>query len=69
MREYFCGWYYRCQSVHQTLAIIPSVHKTKHSDFCTIQFITDTDVFQTHFPYDDFQEGANIIRIGNNCFG
>ena len=39
--SYFCGWYYRCQSNKQTLAIIPSVHKTKNSAFCTIQVITD----------------------------
>ena len=23
MKKYFCGWYYRCQSDTQTLAIIP----------------------------------------------
>lgn len=28
MGGYFCGWYFRCQSDHQTLAIIPSYHKT-----------------------------------------
>ena len=39
--SYFCGWYFRCQSDKQTLAIIPSVHKTKDSAFCTIQVITD----------------------------
>ena len=40
--SYFCGWYFRCQSNKQTLAIIPSVHKTKDSAFCTIQVITDS---------------------------
>lgn len=39
--SYFCGWYFRCQSDKQTLAIILSVHKTKDSAFCTIQVITD----------------------------
>ena len=51
--SYFCGWYYRCQSDKQTLAIIPSVHKTKDSVFCTIQVITDTHAFHVQFPYDD----------------
>ena len=69
MREYFCGWYYRCQSDHQTLAMIPSVHKTRNSDFCTIQLITDTSAFQTQFPYGAFQKGVDEIRIGNNRFG
>ena len=52
--SYFCGWYFRCQSNKQTLAIIPSVHKTKDSAFCTIQVITDTHAFHVQFPYDDF---------------
>lgn len=69
MHEYFCGWYYRCQSDDQTLAIIPSVHRTKDSEFCTIQLITDTNTFHAQFPYEDFNKGSNEIRIGNNRFG
>ena len=69
MRTYFCGWYYRCQSEHQTLAIIPSIHKSKHSEFCTIQLITDTGTYHTQFPYSDFQKDGNRIRIGKNRFG
>ena len=69
MHSYFCGWYYRCQSDDQTLAIIPSVHKTKGSEFCTIQLITDTNAFHAQFPYDQFQEDDDQIRIGNNRFG
>jgi len=69
MHSYFCGWYYRCQSGNQTLAIIPSVHKTGEGNFCTIQLITDTDAFQAQFPYDDFSKDKNEIRIGNNRFG
>lgn len=67
--SYFCGWYYRCQSNKQTLAIIPSVHKTKDSAFCTVQVITDTHAFHVQFPYDDFQEDDDQIRISNNRFG
>ena len=69
MREYFCGWYYRCQSDNQTLAVIPSVHKTGEGDFCTIQLITDTSTFHTRLPYDDFNKNGDEIRIGNNRFG
>lgn len=68
MRKYFCGWYYRCQSSDQTLAIIPSVHKTKDSAFCTIQMITDTHAFHAQFPYDDFKKDGDRIRIGSNRF-
>ena len=69
MREFFCGWYYRCQSDNQTLAIIPSVHKTREGNFCTIQLITDTDAFHTQFPYGNFNKERDEIRIGNNRFG
>jgi len=67
--SYFYGWYYRCQSNKQTLAIIPSVHKTKDSAFCTVQVITDTHTFHVQFPYDDLWEDDDQIRIGNNRFG
>ena len=69
MREYFCGWYYRCQSDHQTLAIIPSVHKTKDSKFCTIQLVTDHHAFHAQFPYNDVQRDDTRIFIANNRFG
>lgn len=69
MREYFCGWYFRCQSDNQTLAIIPSVHKTKDYNFCTIQLITNTNAFHVQFPYNDFTKDGDDIRIGNNRFG
>ena len=67
--SYFCGWYYRCQSNKQTLAIIPSVHKTKDSAFCTIQVITDTHAFHVQFSYDDLGEDDDQVRISNNRFG
>ena len=27
MGDYFCGWYFRCQSEEKTLAVIPAVHR------------------------------------------
>ena len=69
MRTYFCGWYYRYQSEHQTLAIIPSVHKARNAEFCTIQLITDTSAFHAQFPFSDFQKDGSGIRIGKNRFG
>ena len=68
MQQYFCGWYYRCQSENHTLAMIPSVHKTKDGAFCTIQLITDTHAFHAQFPYDHFQKRGNQIRIADNRF-
>lgn len=69
MRSYFCGWYFRCQSGQQTLAIIPSVHKTENSNFCAIQLITDTESFHVEFPFSAFQKHDNQITIVENRFG
>jgi len=69
MRKYFCGWYYRCQSELQTLAIIASVHKTRESNFCTIQLVTDTEAFHVQIPYSDYDKNGDSIRIGDNRFG
>ena len=37
--------------------------------FCTIQVITDTHAFHVQFPYDDWGEDDDQIRISNNRFG
>lgn len=37
MHNYFCGWYFKCQSETQTLAVIPARHGGRES----IQLITD----------------------------
>ena len=69
MRNYFCGWYFRCQSEQQTLAVIPSVHRTKESKYCAIQLITDTRSFHIQFPYSDFYKKNDQISIAGNRFG
>ena len=68
MHSYFYGWYYRCQSDTQTLAIIPSVHKTKDGDHCAIQLIMDAEAFHVPFPYRDFRKDRSQIEIGSNRF-
>lgn len=69
MSRYFCGWYFRCQSGQQTLAIIPSVHKTKNSNFCAIQLITDTESCHVEFPFSVLQKHDDQITIAENRFG
>lgn len=68
MSNYFCGWYFRCQSDHQTLAIIPSYHKVTEGNSCEIQFVTDTEVFHIQFPYSDLEKTSNCVRIDKNYF-
>lgn len=69
MGSCFCGWYFRCQSGEQTLALIPSVHKTRESDFCAVQVLTDSQSFSFPFPYSDFAKVGRQIRMGANRFG
>ena len=68
MRNYFCGWYFRCQSDRQTLAVIPSVHCAGKSQFCAIQLIFETQLFNIQFPYSDFLKQNDTIRIAGNRF-
>lgn len=69
MRNYFCGWYLRYQSDQQTLAVIPSVHRTKESKYCAIQLITDSQSFHVPFLYSEFQKQGKQICIAGNRFG
>ena len=69
MRNYFCGWYFRCQSDQQTLALIPSVHRTKGCQSCAIQLITDAQSFHVPFSCTEFQKHDNQIILAGNRFG
>lgn len=68
MSGYFCGWYFRCQAEHHTLAIIASYHKAAGGNSCVIQLVTDEDAFCVSFPYSDFKKRRNFIKIANNRF-
>ena len=50
----FYGWYFKCQSRTQTLAVIPAVHKAGRKRTCSVQIITDNDAWTTAFPADAF---------------
>lgn len=69
MCGYFCGWYFRCQSDDQTLAIIPSIHKSRESSFCAIQLITDDEAFHIQFPCTDYKIDRQSVEIAENRFG
>lgn len=66
MRDYFCGWYFKCQSEKQTLAIIPAVHKSLQDKSCSIQLITDAGAWNFVFPYKDCHNFP--IQIKDNRF-
>lgn len=69
MRNFFYGWYFKCQSNTQTLAVIPAIHKTVEKRTCSIQIISDDGTWTTTFPADAFRRARKQIVIGRNRFG
>lgn len=68
MRSYFCGWYFRCQSEDQTLALIPSIHRTDRSQYCALQLISNDRSVHIPFPFSAFHKNGDQIRISENRF-
>ncbi len=69
MHGFFYGWYFKCQSDTQTLAVIPAVHNAGSRRACSIQMITDDDAWTVTFSADEFQRSGRKILIGENRFG
>ncbi len=70
MRDYFCGWYFKCQSEGKTLAIIPTEHQSGNTPSCSLQIITDEGAWNIPFPHEQYhrQRGELRILIGDNRF-
>lgn len=69
MFGFFYGWYLKCQSDTQTLAVIPAVHRAGRKSTCSIQIITDDGAWAVDFPIDVFHHSGRTIEIGENRFG
>ena len=71
MRDYFCGWYLKCQSDTQTLAVIPAIHISKKMKSSSIQLITDEEAWNIELTYHDFhkQKQPFHIKAAANYFG
>lgn len=69
MNGSFYGWYLKCQSDTQTLAVIPAVHCAGRKRTCSIQVITDDGAWTVTFPADVFHRKGKNIFIGKNRFG
>ncbi|MBO5488115.1 MAG: hypothetical protein J5988_14530 [Eubacterium sp.] len=65
----FYGWYLKCQSDTQTLAVIPAIHGAGRKCTCSIQFITNNDTWTATFPGEMFYRVGKNIFIGENRFG
>ena len=69
MRSFFYGWYFKCQSDIQTLAVIPAIHTAGGKQTCSIQIITGDGTWTATFPGNAFCRAGKQIAIGNNRFG
>ncbi len=68
-RGSFYGWYFKCQSDTQTLAVIPAVHQTGKKKACSIQIITEKESWTVELPAKEFRRKGKTISIGRNRFG
>lgn len=66
---YFYGWYFKCQSDTQTLAVIPAVHRAGREKTCSIQVITQKQSWTVSMPEERFQKRGMTIAVGENRFG
>ena len=71
MRDYFCGWYYKCQQGNNTLALIPSVHRVGNEYSGALQILTEEGAWSTKLPWEltprIYKHGA--LKAGGNSFG
>ena len=69
MKGYFYGWYFKCQSDTQTLAVIPAVPGAVRDLTRSIQFIPEDNAWTVTFPKEMFFQKEEYITIGKNRFG
>ena len=62
MRKKFCGWYFKCQSETQTLAVIPATHGKQSS----IQIITDGGAWNYDGDTSGCIFGSDGIKLNIN---
>ncbi len=68
MQGSFYGWYFKCQSDTQTLAVIPAIHRIGKRCTCSIQIITNDGAWTVNLPNKIFRSTRKRISIGKNRF-
>lgn len=68
MKGYFFGWYLKCQSETQTIALIAAEHGEGSEKTCSLQVITESGAWVAEFPGEDYFRKGSLIRIGENRF-
>lgn len=65
----FYGWYVKCQSDAQTLAVIPAVHRASGEKTASIQVITNDGAWTADFPGGAFRRRGRRLELGGSSFG
>ncbi|MBQ3906793.1 MAG: hypothetical protein II743_08485 [Lachnospiraceae bacterium] len=60
----FYGYYYKCQSDTQTIALIAATHGTSSS----LQVITESGAWVAEFPKEAYNQKGSVIKLGKNRF-
>lgn len=68
MKEYFCGWYIKCQGSCRTVAFIPAYHISGGVKTCSLQIITDDRSWYVDYPIEQFHMDEKGVTIGPNVF-
>ena len=68
MRNFFCGWYFKCQNHRQTVAFIPAYHIRDNVRSCSLQVITHRGAWNVEYPFEEFRVDKNAVKIGGNLF-
>lgn len=70
-KEFFYGWYFRCQGKEGSVAVIPAVHLTPGHAFCSVQILTENGSLYREFPMTQFRisRKRGIMQIEKNRFG
>lgn len=68
MRNYFCGWYIKCQNGARTVAFIPAYHITDNIKSCSLQIITDQRSWNVNYPFEQFHMDRSGVTVGTNTF-
>lgn len=68
MRNYFCGWYIKCQGSFRTVALIPAYHISGGVKTCSLQIITDDRSWYVDYPIEQFHMDEKGVTIGPNVF-
>ena len=69
MNGNFYGWYLKCQSKEDTVALIAARHENAGKKTCSLQVITDDGAYVIDIPRDEYKKSKECVKIGNNSFG